>query len=189
MWGTGQSFSGISSFGVIRLACPVAGHFGVSGGFSSFSPEAVLEPCRLVTLWKASWGWTPRKGMGKCLTHHTTWLSLWAKIRVCNKCQLWHRLLPPSYSYAILHLLNRRSELSRVSPLAASWFFLLLFWLFSGLKHQVWFTRSSSCQTPMYRAVRVCFCWGNRTVWFSSLQHSAHTVFSQKTRECCPLHL
>lgn len=95
------------------------------------------------------------------------------------------KTFPPSYSYAILHLLNRRSELSRVSPLAASWTFQLLFWLFSGLKHQVWFAHSSSRQTPMYRAVRACFCWGNRTVQFSSLQHSAHDFFS----ECCPLHL
>lgn len=113
----------------------------------------------------------------------------WEKNFWCAKIVSYGIDFSPSYSYATLHLLNRRSELSRVSPLAASWIFLLLFWLFSGLKHQVWFTHSSSCQTPMYRAVRVCFCWGNRTVRFPVCSIQPTCFFFSENKGMLPLAL
>lgn len=138
MWGTGQSFKDISSLGLKRFACSVEGHFGVSGGFSPFSLRWFWSHAGWWP-YKASWGWTPRQGMGKCLTHHTTCLSLGAEIWVYQKFSVMEKTFPPSYSCATLHLLSRRSELSRVSPLATTWNFLLLLWLF-----RVWSIRFGS---------------------------------------------
>lgn len=184
----GQSFKDISSLGLKRFACSVEGHFGVSGGFSPFFPEVVLEPCRLVTL-QSLLGLDPQARHGEMPdpSHHL--LIPGSRNLGVSKILSYGKDFSPLILLCHITFVKQKVRAFQSFPVGNNLKFPAAPLTFqgsgaSGLVHSQFKLSNFHVQSS-----QGMFLLGKSNSTFSSLQHSAHMVFSWETRECFPLNL